>query len=225
LRATSILQRDHIHAGTRNQTSQFFDLGHRCARRFEGTDPGVALDVETNVARSDWMSRGERRAANDILNVFRDDLFVADTVLHRADSAILVEGAGDLRDGATRVDGFGSDDAIIAARKFLGIAGGIQFRGEICRSRYSQTMIADGFDVIFPDVIGPDFGLAFLAEVRGEEAANRAATDDANSTKVHSKRKLEFFVETRLSASPQAVRQASPVSTMDFSRSRASLHR
>jgi hypothetical protein len=34
--------------------------------------------------------------------------------------------------------------------------------------------------VIFPDVIGPDFGLAFLGEVRGEEAANRAATDDAN---------------------------------------------
>jgi hypothetical protein len=40
-------------------------------------------------------------------------------------------------------------------------------------------MIADRFDVIFPDVIGPDFGLALLGEVRGEQAANRAATDDA----------------------------------------------
>jgi len=32
--------------------------------------------------------------------------------------------------------------------------------------------------VIFPDVIGPDFGLAFLGEVRGKEAADCAATDD-----------------------------------------------
>jgi len=42
-------------------------------------------------------------------------------------------------------------------------------------------VIADGFDVIFPDVIGPDFSLALFGEVRGEEAADRAATDDTNS--------------------------------------------
>jgi hypothetical protein len=38
---------------------------------------------------------------------------------------------------------------------------------------------ADGFNVIFPNIVRPDFGLAFLGEVRGEEAANCAATDNA----------------------------------------------
>src|ERR1700675_445756 len=180
LRAAGVLERDDIHARARDQASKLFDFRDGRIRRFERANPGVALDVETNVARSDWMSRGERRAANDILNVFRYDFFVADTILHRADSAILVERARNLRDGATRVDGLGGDDAIIAARKFLGIAGSIQFRCEICRSRYSETMIADRFDVIFPDVIGPDFGLAFPGKVRGEEAADGAATDDAD---------------------------------------------
>ncbi len=34
--------------------------------------------------------------------------------------------------------------------------------------------------MVFPDVVGPDFGLAFFGEVRGEEAADRAATDDTD---------------------------------------------
>src|SRR5260370_7076517 len=77
LRATSILQREHIHAGTRDQTSQYFDLRHGRVRRFEGTNPGIALDVETNVASSNRMTRGERRAANDLLNVSPHHCFLA----------------------------------------------------------------------------------------------------------------------------------------------------
>src|SRR5258708_1253351 len=126
------------------------------------------------------MPCGERRATNNVLHVFRDDLFVADAVLHRADSAVLVEGGGNLCDGASGVDGFGGDDAVVAARKFLGIIGSVESRSEIGGSGNAQTVLADGFDVIFPDVIGPDFGLAFFREVRGEEATDSAATDDAN---------------------------------------------
>jgi hypothetical protein len=39
----------------------------------------------------------------------------------------------------------------------------------------------DRVDVIFPDVIGPDLDFAFFGEVRGEEAADRTTTDDADS--------------------------------------------
>src|ERR1700704_3897641 len=87
LRAAGVLQRNHIHASTRDNTREFFYLGHRCVRRFEGTNPGVALDVEADMAGSDWMSGGERRATNDILHMLGDDLLVADAVLHRTDSA------------------------------------------------------------------------------------------------------------------------------------------
>jgi hypothetical protein len=180
LRAAGVFQRNYFHAGARDQAGQFFNLGHRCVRRFEGTNPGVALDVEAEVAGSDGMSGGERGATNDVLHVFRNDLFVADAVLHGADSAVRVESSGNLRDGATGVDGFGGNDAIVTARKFLGIAGGVQFGSEIGGSGNAQTAIADGFDVIFPDVVGPDFGLALLGEVRGEEAADCAATDDTD---------------------------------------------
>src|ERR1700704_6164111 len=83
LRAASVLQRDHIHAGTRDQTSQLFYLRHGCVRRFEGTNPRVALDVEADMAGSDWMPGGKRRATDDMLHVFGDDLLVADAVLHR----------------------------------------------------------------------------------------------------------------------------------------------
>src|SRR5258707_11923047 len=126
------------------------------------------------------MSGGKRGATNDALHVLRDDLFVPDSVLHGADGAILVEGAGNLRDRVTGVDCFGSDDAIVAPRKFPRVAGSVEFRSEVGGSRDSQTVIADGFDVIFPDIVSPDLGFAFPGEVRGEETANRAATDDAD---------------------------------------------
>src|ERR1700756_4329371 len=132
------------------------------------------------MAGSDWMSGGKRRATNDMLHIFRDDLFVADSVLYGADCAVLVESAGNLRDRPTGGDGFSGHDAVIAARKFLRIARGVQPRSEIGGSRDSQTVLANSFDVICPDVIGPDFSLAFSSEVRGEEAADCATTDDAN---------------------------------------------
>jgi hypothetical protein len=100
--------------------------------------------------------------------------------LHGADSAILVEGAGNLCDRATGVDGLGGDDAIVAARKFVRVASYIQFRSEIGGSGNAQSVSADGFNVIFPDIVRPDFGLAFLGEVSGEEATDRATTDDAD---------------------------------------------
>src|SRR5450631_2510978 len=180
LRAARVFQRNYIHAGTRDQFRQFFDLGHGRVRRLKGTNPSVTFDVEADVAGSNGMSSGKRRAPNDILHVFRDDLFVADAVLHGADRAVLIECASNLRDSAPGVDRFGGDDAIVAARQLLGIAGGVQFRSEIGGSGNAQSVIANGFDVIFPDVVGPDFCLAFLGEVRGEDAADSAATDDAN---------------------------------------------
>ena len=131
------------------------------------------------------MSRGKCGAANHVLHMLRDDLFVADAVLHGADRAVFVEGARRLRDGDTSVNGLSGDDAKFAVRKFIRIAGGIQSRGEFGGAGDAQSMLANGFDVISRDVISPDFGLALLGEVRGEETANRAATDDADFQQGH----------------------------------------
>ena len=144
----------------------------------------------------------ERGATNDVLHMLRDDLFVADAVLHGTDSAVLVEGASNLRDRAAGVNGLGGDDAIVAARKFLGVAGGVEFRGEIHGSGNAQPVVADGFNVIFPDVVGPDFGLAFLGEVRGEDATDCAASDDANFQQSHTPRvRLSQIAEVFLTLS------------------------
>ena len=78
------------------------------------------------------------------------------------------------------MNGLGGDDAKFAVRKVIRIAGGIQSRGEFGGSGDAQSMLANGFDVISRYIISPDFGLALLGEVRCEETANRAATDNAD---------------------------------------------
>ena len=43
------------------------------------------------------------------------------------------------------------------------------------------TSEADRFDVLFPDVIGPDLHFLFPGEMRSKKATNSSATDDADS--------------------------------------------
>jgi hypothetical protein len=40
---------------------------------------------------------------------------------------------------------------------------------------------ADGFDVLFPEVVSPDLHVSGFGQVGGEQASYRAATDDADS--------------------------------------------
>src|ERR1039458_6751112 len=180
LRAARIFEGDPVHACPRDQARQFFDLRHRCVRWFERPNPGVAFDIEADVAWANRVSGGEGRAADHVLDVLGDDLLVADSVLHRADGACAVECVRYLCNRAARMDSLSGYNAVIAAGQFLRVARSIELCRELSCSRKTKAVLADGVDVIFPDVIGPDFSLAFMGEVRGKQAADRATTDNAD---------------------------------------------
>ena len=72
------------------------------------------------------MSCGKRRTSNHKLDAFRNNFFVADTVLNRANRALVVKDIGDLRDCDPGMNRLGRDNAVVAARQFAGIAGCVE---------------------------------------------------------------------------------------------------
>src|SRR5262249_2206995 len=147
----------------------------------EWTDPGVSSNVKTNMPWSNRMARRESGSANDKFHMLRNDLFVADTVLHGTHGAVFVEGAGGLSNGITSVNRLGGNYAVVTSRKFVGVAGCAKLCSEIRRAGKLEAVEVDRIDVLFPDVVGPHFDLAFAREMSGEEASDCAATDDAHS--------------------------------------------
>ena len=126
------------------------------------------------------MARGKGRSTDYVLHVFGDDLLIPDAVLHGAHRAGFIEGTGSLRDRSPGMNRLGGDDAIVAARKFPGIAGRVELRGEVGSARETETVLIDSLNVLCPDVIGPDFRLALLGKMRGKQAAYRATTNDTD---------------------------------------------
>ena len=114
LRAARVSERDDMHAAAIEESGKFFDEFERSVGGFERTDPGVAANVETNVAGFDEMAGGKRGTANDVFDVVGEDFFVADSILDGADGAGGAEEVLCLLDGKARVSAFGGHDAEIA---------------------------------------------------------------------------------------------------------------
>src|SRR5579862_230291 len=125
LRSTRVGKSDCVHAGASDEAGKFFDSFHRSFGRLEGTDPGVALDVEANVSGRDGVACGKSCAPNYELHLFGDDFFVTHAVLYGANRAVVVEDVRGLGNGIPSVDRLGRDNAKVAARKFAGVSGGI----------------------------------------------------------------------------------------------------
>ncbi len=74
--------------------------------------------------------------------MLRDQFFVADAVLHRADRAVLVKAASGAANGGLGMDGLGGDDAVVAERQFGGVAGGVlQVHVQIGRAGKPQPVL------------------------------------------------------------------------------------
>ena len=82
------------------------------------------------------------------------------------------------------VDRLGGDNAVVAARQFLHIAGRIQPGSEVGRAGEPQSVLPDCVGVLIPEIVGPDFDLACLRQVRGKQAAHSPASDYANFHRV-----------------------------------------
>src|SRR5258708_28400641 len=137
------------------------------------------------MSRLNRMPGGKGRSANHMLPMFRDDFFVANAVLHRAHRCVLTKGMSRLRDGNTRMDCFGRDDAIVAARQLFGITRRVKIGSEIGSARKSQAVFANRVRVILPDIVSPDFGRTCLGKMSRKEAAHGPAADDANTDPRH----------------------------------------
>jgi hypothetical protein len=156
------------------------------------------------------MSGWKCGASNYVLHVLGDDFFVADSVLHGADGAILIEGARDLGDGSARVDRLGGDNAVVAAWKLTRAGRGVEFRREIRRAGKTEAALVNGVNVVFPDVVSPDFGFALLREMSREKATDRAATDDADPEQ------FETPVKSEVKLKKQHQNGSSPLLLLQF---------
>jgi hypothetical protein len=73
------------------------------------------------------------------------------------------------------------DDPEVAVGKLGGVRGGAYATDEVGGAREPEAVLVDGCDVVDVEVVGPDLDVVELGEVNGEEGANGAATDDADS--------------------------------------------
>ena len=80
------------------------------------------------------MAGWKGRATDHISHVLSDDLLIPDAVLHRTDGAVRVENVGRLRNGTSGVNGLRGNNAIIAARHLIRVAGGVEAGREVSRS-------------------------------------------------------------------------------------------
>src|SRR5580700_3122382 len=147
---------------------------------FERSNPGVTFDVVTDMSGCNGMTSWKRRASNHELHALRNDLFVADSVLNRADRALVIKDVLDLGDCDSGMNRLGRDDAVIAARQLFGVAGRVEAGGKVFRPRKSQAVLLNRGSVLPPHIIGPHFGLASLCKMRGEQASDGSATNDAD---------------------------------------------
>src|ERR1700687_6035776 len=85
LRATSVLQRYDAQTGAIEEFGELFHSRVRRVGRLERTDPGIAVNVETDVPRFNDMACRKRSATNHTGHMLGENFFVADTVLHRTD--------------------------------------------------------------------------------------------------------------------------------------------
>src|SRR5215470_17674348 len=185
LRSAGIRKRYGVHAGSRDEDCKFVDPFQRSLRRLERADPSVAFNVVPDMSGRDGMSRRKRGSADHVLHAFGDQFFVADSVLDRTYRGVLAKDMRDLTNRGTGVDRLGRDDAVVALRQLCGITGRIQTGDEVRRSGKPQAVRADRLSVFFPQVIRPDFDLARSREMSSEQAADSAASDDADLHKIN----------------------------------------
>ena len=119
-------------------------------------------------------------SADHLLHMLSNNFFVTDSILHGTDGTLPVESPSGLCYRRRCVDRFGRDNTIIATRQFKRISRRVEFCREIGSARNTQSVLANGIDVLMRNVVRPHLRFTFIGEMRGEQTSNRAATDDAN---------------------------------------------
>ena len=166
-------------SGTRTRIGEPLDLLVRCGFRLERPERRVALDVPLDVPGRDHLAGGERRAADDPVDVLRDRLLVPDPVLDGRDAARR-EGVRGLADRRLRVHRLRRDDPEVAGRQLRCVARRPHAPDDVARTAQTQAVEVDRVHVLAREVIGPHLDIAELREVGREEGSDGSAADDAH---------------------------------------------
>src|SRR4029077_18324705 len=78
--AAGVLQRDHAQTGAVEKFCELLDWRVRRVCWLKRANPGITVDVKTDVARLDNVARGKSSAANNVADMLGKNLFIADTI-------------------------------------------------------------------------------------------------------------------------------------------------
>ncbi len=147
---------------------------------FERANPGVAIDVKAHVARFNHVACRKSRAANYARNVLRENLFIADAVLHGANRAACFENVSDLFDGCMCVRALCGHNSEITWGNLPSVGSRMKPRREIRGSADAQAALGDCARLFFRNVVSVHLNIFETRQMSAENAADRAAANDAN---------------------------------------------
>ena len=156
---------------------------HRRRAGLERAEPGVAGGVVADHAGRDDRAGGDDGAADDARHQLGDDLLVAEAVL-QADDGRVGEGLPRAGDGRPGVQRLGRDEAEVAVGEVAPVGSGVHGGGEVGQPGDRSPSPADRVHVRGPGVDDPDLDLRGAGEVRGVQAADRAAADNRHPERV-----------------------------------------
>ena len=131
----------------------------------------------------------KRRAADHMLDVLRDDLLVADPVLHRANGALGERRRGRL-DRRGRVHALRRDDPEVARRQLGRFGRRLNPADDLARAGQAQSAIVDRRNVLAVEIERPDLDVLELSQVGREQRPDRSAANDRHPHRYEASRPL-----------------------------------
>src|SRR6266852_339679 len=179
LRRPRVLQSDSLETGRADQLGCFLNDSEGRLCRFERTHPCCGVEFVLHMCVGVARAAHKRCAANDkSFCKVGNNLFAAEAVLRGKDSA-LFEKVRDGPHGVHGLRGFAGNNAQIEFRQSARLMRGMQLCVKLMRSGYLQPLAIQCLGVLRTPNKGPN--LRDLRQVRGVEASDRAAPDDANA--------------------------------------------
>src|ERR1051326_4371563 len=143
LRPARIPQWNHLQSRAIQQLRELLDALVRRVCRLERPDPRITINLEAHMTGRNHMTRWERGPANHIPYVLSQNLFVSNSVLHRANRTAFPKNVRGLLDCWARVRALCSHDSEIARRNLSRIGGGMQPRGKLRSAADAQPVLVD----------------------------------------------------------------------------------
>src|SRR6266851_1532131 len=179
LRRPRVAQSDSLEAGRADQLGGFLNDSEGRVRWLKWAHPGCSIEFVLNVRVAVARATHKSGAANHKSFSEGGDNFLAAKAVLRGENSAVFEKMGDRPHGFSGLRGFAGNNAQIEFRQAGWVLRGMQLGVKLMRSGYSQPIAIQCLGVFGTPHKSPHLG--DLRQVRGVEASDRAAPDDANA--------------------------------------------